>query len=125
VHQRFAIAVAGSEPDTKLLVQRLVEMVKPGGWIQIIDLQEWKSDADGRAWQDYFTCLSDMIKVVGSSLQRVDSVRGWFDELGLVGVEEKVIEMNFGMRVDKEMEAIGKRSALLTARQVLEVVQSM
>jgi hypothetical protein len=52
-------------------------------------------------------------------------VRGWFDELGLVGVEEKVIEMNFGMRVDKEMEAIGKRSALLTARQVLEVVQSM
>ncbi|KAJ4351511.1 uncharacterized protein N0V89_006854 [Didymosphaeria variabile] len=114
VHQRFAIAVEGSESDTRLLVQRLIDMVKPGGWIQLVDLQEWISDTDGPAWQDYCICLRDMI-----------NAKGWFEELGLVDVHEEIIEVNFGTRDDKNLEAIGKRSALLTKRQVLAAVKTL
>ncbi|KAL1593217.1 hypothetical protein SLS60_010825 [Paraconiothyrium brasiliense] len=89
VHQRFAMAVARSAPDTRLLVQRLADMVKPGGWIQLVDLQDWRSDTDGPAWQEYFICLRDMIKCIGSSLQGIESAKGWFEELGLVDIQKK------------------------------------
>jgi hypothetical protein len=124
VHQRLAIAVAGEEKATQLMIRNLVQMLKPGGWIQMIELQNWTAGADGLAWKDYTMCLSDLIKAVGSSLDRIDCVKRWFEQLGLVDVEEKVVEANYGTRDDKALETIGKRSGLLTAQSVLNVVKS-
>lgn len=125
VHQRLAIAVAGGEKATQLAVQRLVQMLKPGGWIQIVDLQNWTAERDGRAWKDFTICLSDLIKSVGSSLERIEHVKGWFEELGLVDIEEKLIEANYGTRDDdKTLEEIGKESGQLTARSILGAATS-
>jgi hypothetical protein len=124
VHQRLSIAAAGDEKATKSAVQSLVQMVKPGGWIQVVDLQDWTSDLDGPAWKDFTIVIGDLIKTVGSSLERIEQVKGWFEELGLANVEEKVFEANYGTRDEKSLETIGKRSGLSTARSILSVATS-
>lgn len=99
-------------------------MLKPGGWIQIVDLQDWTANQDGPAWKDFTICLSDLIKSVGSSLERIEHVKGWFEELGLVNVEERLVEANFGTRDDKALEEVGKKSGQSTARAILGAATS-
>ncbi|KAF2875936.1 hypothetical protein BDV95DRAFT_603328 [Massariosphaeria phaeospora] len=124
VHQRLALSCPGDGVATKSLIANYAEMLKPGGWIQIVELADWTSENDGPAWRDMMICLSDMIRCIGSSLEHVHRVKGWFEELGLVDVEERVVVANYGTREDKQLEAVGKEAALLTARGILPVVAS-
>ncbi|KAF2117654.1 hypothetical protein BDV96DRAFT_644005 [Lophiotrema nucula] len=121
VHQRLSIAVSGDEKATQSAVRNLISLVKPGGWIQIVDLQNWTADGDGPVWKDFTICLADLISAVGSSLDRVEHVKNCFEGLGLIDVEETSIEANYGTRDDKPLEAIGKKSGLLTAQSILSV----
>ena len=124
VHQRLGLVAAGDEQATLSAVRNLVELVKPGGWIQIVEFHDWTADDDSQAWKDYTTSLCDMCKAIGSTVDHANRVKGWFGELGLVDIDEDVATANYGSRDDKEFETIAKRSALTTAKSVLGVVAS-
>jgi hypothetical protein len=124
VHQRLGLVCCGGVDPTFEALRRYVELMKPGGWIQLVELQGWTADDDGPAWKDFTTCLTEMIESINSSVTHIDRVKGWFQDLGLTNVEETVLEGNFGTRDDKEFEHVAKKSALLTANSILEVVKS-
>ena len=58
-----------------------------------------------------------MIQSIGSSVTHIDRAKGWFEALGLVNIEEKVVEVNYGIREDKELEKLGKKAAMLTGER--------
>ncbi|KAF2265220.1 hypothetical protein CC78DRAFT_493963 [Lojkania enalia] len=125
VHQRLALACPGDEEATKSTIRDLIRMVKPEGWIQLVEFIEWTDDEDGPAWKDYTTCLCDMIAFIGSTVKHIDHVKDWFQDLGLVNVEEKVFEGNYGTRQDKMLQATAMKAVMMTATMILGVTSSL
>ncbi|KAI0517004.1 hypothetical protein F5B22DRAFT_141990 [Xylaria bambusicola] len=124
IHQRLTLCVSGGVESTSDAVRKQVELLKPGGWIQYVEVQGWTADSDGRGWKDFTTCVAELVASVGSSVTHIDRAKGWLLDLGLVDVEEVVLEGNFGTRDDKELETLAKKSALLTAQSILGVAQT-
>lgn len=101
-----------------------VNLLKPGGWIQLVEVREWTKETDGKAFKDLNVCLADMIKTIGASLTHIDNTKGWIETLGLVDVQETTVEANYGTRDDKKVQEIAKRSILTTAGSILGITSS-
>ncbi|KAK4072274.1 hypothetical protein Trihar35433_4338 [Trichoderma harzianum] len=67
VHQRTGLAVTGGMERAVETVRRLIELIKPGGWIQLVDgaLIENKIAEDDKAWVKRFKVLSQCVSLVG------------------------------------------------------------
>ena len=99
VHQRL---VFGGYPDTKAIVQNLSALVKPGGWIQLIEIED-KSDAnDGPAVQNYIQLMRDTFGAIGARFGDINKARGWLEEVGFENLQEKLIEIKYGARNPNE-----------------------
>ncbi|PVH99282.1 hypothetical protein DM02DRAFT_504849, partial [Periconia macrospinosa] len=88
IHQRLAIAVPGNEENTQAVLRAYIDMLKPGGWIQLVEIRRWTKENDGQAFKDMSVCLADMIESIGASLKHIDHAKSWFETLGLVDVQE-------------------------------------
>ncbi|OAL00893.1 hypothetical protein IQ06DRAFT_293069 [Phaeosphaeriaceae sp. SRC1lsM3a] len=124
VHQRLAIVVPGSEEKTLEVLRGYVDLIKPGGWIQFVEVRQWTKETDGKAFKDLNVCLSDMIKTIGASLTHIDNAKSWLETLGLVDVQEETVEANYGTREDKKVQEIAKRSILTTASSILGITST-
>jgi SAM-dependent methyltransferase len=124
IHQRLALVVPGSDDKTLKVLRSYVNLLKPGGWIQLVEVRQWTNENDGQAFKDLNICLSDMIKTIGASLEHIDKAKSWLEMLGLVDVQEDIFEANYGTREDKKVQEIAKRSILTTAGSILGVTSS-
>jgi hypothetical protein len=124
VHQRLALMVPGNEENTVEALRAYVDLLKPGGWIQLVEVRQWNKESDGQAFKDLSVCLSDMIKTIGASLEHIDKAKGWLQELGLVDTQEQTVEANYGTREDKKVQEIAKRAILTTADSILNITSS-
>jgi hypothetical protein len=124
VHQRLALVVPGNEEKTLEVLQGYVDLLKPGGWIQLVEVRQWTKETDGQAFKDLSVCLSDMIKTIGASLKHIDNAKSWLEMLGLVDVQEEIAEANYGSREDKKVQEIAKRGMLITAGSILGITSS-
>lgn len=124
VHQRLALAVPGSAEKTIDVLRGYIDLLKPGGWIQIVELRQWTGEDDCQAFKDLTICLSDMIKTIGASLEHIDHAKDWLQNLGLIDVQEEVVEANYGIRDDKEVQEIAKKATLLTTGSILGITTS-
>jgi SAM-dependent methyltransferase len=125
VHQRLALVVPGNEESTLKVLRGYINLLKPGGWIQLVEVRQWTRETDGQAFKDLNVCLADMIQSIGSSLKHIDNAKGWLEDLGLVDVQEETAEANYGTREDKKIQEIAKRSILTTAGSILGITSSM
>lgn len=116
--------VPGSEEKTLEVLRGYVDLIKPGGWIQFVEVRQWTKETDGKAFKDLNVCLSDMIKTIGASLTHIDNAKSWLETLGLVDVQEETVEANYGTREDKKVQEIAKRSILTTASSILGITSS-
>ncbi|KAL7954465.1 hypothetical protein V8C34DRAFT_319825 [Trichoderma compactum] len=57
VHQRTGLAVTGGMERAVETARRFIELIKPGGWIQLVD--------DDKAWVKLFNVLSQCVTLVG------------------------------------------------------------
>jgi hypothetical protein len=124
VHQRLALVVPGSEENTLKVLRGYISLLKPGGWIQLVEVREWTKETDGQAFKDMNVCLADMIQSIGASLKHIDNTKRWLETLGLVDVQEETAEANYGTREDKKVQEIAKRSILTTAGSILSITSS-
>jgi hypothetical protein len=124
VHQRLALVVPGSDEKTLEVLRGYTNLLKPGGWIQLVEVRQWTKATDGQAFKDLNVCLSDMIQTIGASLKHIDNAKNWLETLGLVDVQEEIVEANYGTRDDKQLQEIAKRSLLTTAGSILGVTSS-
>jgi hypothetical protein len=99
VHQRL---VFGGYPDTKAIVQNLSALVKAGGWIQLIEVEDKSDTKDGPAVQNYIQLMRDVFGAIGARFGDISKAKGWLEEVGFQDVQEKLIEVKYGARNSDE-----------------------
>jgi hypothetical protein len=124
IHQRLALVVPGSAENTLHVLGTYTNLLKPGGWIQLVEIRPWTKETDGPAFKDFTICLADMIASIGASLTHIDNAKTWLETLGLVDVQEEVVEANYGSRGDKRVQDVARRGMLTTAQGVLGITTS-
>lgn len=78
VHQRLALAGAG--PNAQIALGSIARLVKPGGWIQLIEADNLLTDADGPAMRDFVQLMKDIFTTIGTPLSLSRELSGWIEE---------------------------------------------
>lgn len=96
VHQRLALAATGA--GTKQMVGTISELVKPGGWIQLIEATNDLSIAkEGTAMRNFIQLILDLYAFMGVPEKMADQLKPWLEESGFVNVQERTIDCQMGV----------------------------
>ncbi|KAI9736783.1 MAG: hypothetical protein M1834_000987 [Cirrosporium novae-zelandiae] len=100
----------------------LIGLVKPGSWIQLME-----GDFSGQlakntpALEAWYALLRELQMHSGVGHEFWRELRGWFEEVGLVSVKNKVFDIPLGARNPKvEMGIKGTRTVMGTTESILE-----
>ena len=94
VHQRLALV--GGGPNAQNALKSLSALVKPGGWIQLIEAENVLTHGDGPAMHNFVGLMKDIFTVMGCSLKLSQELSGWLKEDGFVDVQERVVPVQLG-----------------------------
>jgi gliotoxin biosynthesis N-methyltransferase len=94
VHQRLALVGAG--PNAQAALKNISELVKPGGWIQLIEADNVLTDANGPAMHDFVQLMKDVFTTIGTTLNLSRELSGWVKEDGFLHVQERVFNVLLG-----------------------------
>ncbi|KAI0401585.1 S-adenosyl-L-methionine-dependent methyltransferase [Xylaria palmicola] len=120
VQQRLVLGACGSFPFAEA-VKNLTELVKPGGWIQLIEPDQTCGVTDGPAMRDFITLVSWVFENMGGNVRYAYEVKGWLQEAGMVEVEERSIPLFLGASIpDPEL---AKRTARSTADAMIPLLK--
>ncbi|KAF2789630.1 putative methyltransferase SirN-like protein [Melanomma pulvis-pyrius CBS 109.77] len=93
VHQRMALPAASKTVVLDAL-RAFVDLVKPGGWIQLVEPDH--SIALGPAMADFFRLLSDVFKFMGTGPDYAPQLKKWLTDLGVEDVKEEIFDVPIG-----------------------------
>lgn len=94
VHQRMALPAAG-KAEVLGTLRAFVRLVKPGGWIQLVEPDH--SVSRGPAMSDFFRLLNDIFTFMGTGPNYAKQLKTWMQtDLGLVEVEERIFDIPIG-----------------------------
>ncbi|KAH7127217.1 hypothetical protein B0J11DRAFT_297723 [Dendryphion nanum] len=97
VHQRLGLAASGT--STKFAVLALAELVKPGGWVQFVEMEDRICESDGETWKKAVGLMRAIFGAMNARLGIADEIAAWLRaEAGLVDVQEKVVEIGYGAK---------------------------
>ena len=101
INLRMVLIAAGSGEAQRIAVNRYIELVKPGGWIQIGDCDRVcpTSEEENPRYHDMFACIRAVCQASGLDPLEAPKMKGWLEEAGLENVEERTA-----------MRAVGKRN---------------
>ncbi|CAD6577326.1 MAG: hypothetical protein ASARMPRED_008221 [Alectoria sarmentosa] len=110
VHQRLALPGCGNYP-LRSAVASLVTLLKPGGWIQLLEADHSGPGSEGLATKDAFKLIKELFRKSGIDYEYAQLMKGWLLEMGLEEVEERVLDVPLGKsNAKKEMGEMGARS---------------
>ena len=94
VHQRLALVGAG--PGARTALGRLLELLKPGGWIQLIEADNRVDERDGPAMHDFLELMKHVFTAMGANFHFARQIHGWLEEAGLINAQERVVNSYMG-----------------------------
>jgi hypothetical protein len=97
VHQRLDLSAAGSRPQA--VVNSLLELVKPGGWVQIVDAEYICADDDGPVTHQVMALLREIFARMGVPPDYIRRASGWLKEAGFVNVDDELAPTCLGAKV--------------------------
>lgn len=123
VHQRMALPAAGKTAVHDTL-RAFVGLVKPGGWLQLVEPDH--SVSKGPAMADFFRLLSDVFAFMQTGTNYASQLKTWMtDELGLLNVEEHIFDVPIGKASSSdEMRLKSARMIELVVKGLAEVAKS-
>ena len=125
MHSRLALPGAGTHP-AKLVVQNLIGLVKPGGWIQQTEMvfTEWPNL--GPAMKEMVRVCVDVftIAIGGQELDYLKGLEKWYAEAGLEDVQYETYTIGIGKRAGSEkIRKISVQSFESTCRGLVETAK--
>jgi hypothetical protein len=115
VHQRLALAVGG--PIQKHIVFSVGELVKPGGWIQLIEATNETLESHGPVFRTFVAMIKGTYAVFGSSFQLIQDFLLWLKEAGFVNVQHRDINTKLGaINPNPQLAKQGVYSTTVAAR---------
>jgi len=101
VHSRLGLAGCGDFP-VEQAVKNMIRLVKPGGWIQLDEMEVNKvTEVDG-TMGEFGRLLKGMFKASGVQWDFAGGLQRWLRKEGLVDVEERIIDVAYGRRCEDE-----------------------
>jgi hypothetical protein len=101
VHSRLGLAGCGDFP-VEQAVKNMIHLVKPGGWIQLDEMEVNKvTEGDGTVGE-FGRLLKGMFEASGVQWDFAGSLKGWLHEEGMTGVEERIIDVAYGKNCEDE-----------------------
>lgn len=99
VHQRL---VFGACPDGPLVVKNFYDLLRPGGWIQLVEADIMGTDDDGPAHKQFLALLNELFKSFGlKKLPYSTEMAGWLKQSGFENVGEWVVPYVIGRKMDE------------------------
>jgi hypothetical protein len=99
VHSRLALPGAGTFAPHGV-VKRLVDLVKPGGYIQQVEMVFTQWPDSGPAMKEFHQASVDVfgIAVGGQDLHYMKAIAGWYEEWGLEDIHYEVYTIPIGAK---------------------------
>lgn len=121
VHQRFALPAAG-HAHIRTALHALVGLVKPGGWIQLVEADH--GVFEGAAMRDLFVLVKALFGALGVPYAHACELRSWLNEEGLHSVREQMLDVRLGKK--NAVPELGKKSVeafALAARGIVDAAR--
>ncbi|KAI1078703.1 methyltransferase SirN-like protein [Whalleya microplaca] len=99
VHQRLTIPGGAKKATPREIVRYLCELVKPGGWIQLVEM-DITGTVHGAAMRDAWAATAAFLTAAGEGTDYAKSMAGWLREEGFEDVQDVHVELEFGARAD-------------------------
>lgn len=106
VHQRLGLAGCGPHPIQDV-VTNLIGLVKPGGWIELVELDVGEPQNAGPVLREFIQLLREIFTLVGMGGNFAPKMRGCLEVVGLEAVEERFVDCKAGARNPKP-DLVGK-----------------
>ncbi|KAF1950202.1 S-adenosyl-L-methionine-dependent methyltransferase [Byssothecium circinans] len=94
VHQRLALVAGGSSQEQVL--RNLAALVKPGGWIQLIETTNEIPEDIGPAFENFLSILRSVFTAVGSTVHLGNELSGWLKAAGFEDVQDRLLHTRLG-----------------------------
>ena len=118
VHSRMALPGVGTNrlEDT---VTGLITLVKPGGWIQMVEMEwdGWDNGPEGTKFRDAIKDLFSAVSV-GQGVDLRAKLTPMFEEAGLENIDYKIVTTPFGARAGDKIRETSEKSLFATAMGV-------
>lgn len=115
VHQRLALVGAG--PGGQQVIEKLAALVKPGGWMQLIEATNNLPEEDGPAMRNLVTVMKGVFKTYGASLNLGTELPGMLSAAGFEDVQSRIANTKLGaINPNKQLARQGVYSTMIAAR---------
>lgn len=125
VHSRMALPGAGIHPLEEV-VNNLIGLVKPGGWIQLVEM-EWQVWDAGPVMQLFQKAMKQLVSIV-TNRQGVDMrlrLTGILERAGLTNLEHRIISVPLGAKAKKEVQELSLQSMFATASFAMDTLKKL
>ena len=120
VHQRSVLHAAGANMHNA--VANLARMVKPGGWIQLMEAGLVTAPDNGPAMRQLIQLTQDIFVAIGAGTSTSRDLRAWIEEAGFVDVHDELFNMRLGAR--NPDGKLGEQTAYATATTAAGMIAS-
>ncbi|KAK8044779.1 hypothetical protein PG993_004803 [Apiospora rasikravindrae] len=120
VHQRLVLGACGNFPY-ETAIRNLAKLVKPGGWIQLVEPDQTCGVQDGPAMRDFIALVTWVFERMGGHARYAYHVKQWLQDAGVVDVEERSIPNFLGALVPDA--DLARRTARWTADAMMPLLK--
>jgi hypothetical protein len=115
VHSRMALPGVGLS-SLEDAVMNLVKLVKPGGWIQLVEMQ-WQDWDAGPALQEFQQAMRQLVGMVtnGQGVDMREGLTALFEKAGLTRVQHAIIDVPVGVKAKEDVRELSLQSMFATA----------
>ncbi|ORX94826.1 hypothetical protein BCR34DRAFT_498959 [Clohesyomyces aquaticus] len=124
VHQRLSLGNGGT--ILRQVVWNLCSLVKPGGWIQLIECSHKLPEENGPAMRGFVTVLEGVQASIGVDIEFDEKIAGWLKEAGFGDIEERLVEVKLGAsNPNPQLAELGILSTISAARALANYGQTL
>lgn len=95
--------MAGAAPGTvPPVVEKLAGMLKPAGWMQLIEMNTDPNPDNGPMFEQFIRILRELFATVGVGANFAKDIAGMMEKLGLKDVQSKELFVAHGAKIANE-----------------------
>ncbi|CAN9376828.1 unnamed protein product [Alternaria alternata] len=115
VHSRMALPGVGLS-SLEDAVMNLVKLLKPGGWIQLVEMQ-WQDWDAGPVLQEFQKAMQQLVSMVtnGQGVDMREGLTALVEEAGLTKVQHAIIDVPVGVKAKEDLRELSLQSMFATA----------
>jgi hypothetical protein len=113
------MTVAAAGPAMQNAVAQLCKLVKPGGWIQLMEAEQIHGQDDGPAMRQFLQLMTGLYNAMGAGTNLAGNMSKYIKQQGFIDMHEQLFDGGVGAR--NKNKTMGERSAdlMVMATQAL------